>query len=99
MERLDVSYERVCMDIARESSFTNMLDSLLDDNEHQITPVSSKKLQEAVSRFMEYEEKYSKRNGINVTMDIFFQSPVTINTQRKYENVTNERRISLDIHA
>ena len=28
-----------------------------------------------------------------------FQSPVTINTQRKYANMKNERRIASDIHA
>ena len=30
-------------------------------------------------------------------MGTFLQLPATINTQRKYENVTNERQIALDI--
>ena len=47
----------------------------------------------------EKQEEDAKRNVNNVTMDTFFQSPVTINTQRKDANMTNERRIALDIHA
>ena len=47
----------------------------------------------------EEEEKDAKRNVNNVTMDTLFQYPFTINTQRKYANLTNERRITLDIHA
>ena len=43
---------------------TKMLDSLLDDNEHHGTPFSREKLQEAISRVMEY-------NVNNVTMDTF----------------------------
>ena len=42
---------------------------------------------------MEEEEKYAKCNVNNVTMDIFFHSLVTINLQKKYANVTYERRI------
>ena len=42
-------------------------------------------------------ERDAKINVNNVTMDTFLQSPVTINTQRKYANVTNERRIASDI--
>ena len=38
-------------------------------------------------------------NVINVTMDTLFQSLVTINAQKKYENVTNERRIAAEIHV
>ena len=46
---------------------------------------------------MEYEEKYAKRNVNNVTTYTSFQSPVTINAQKKYANVTYERRIASDI--
>ena len=86
----------------REEYFTKMLDSLLDHNDRHGTPLSSKKLQEAVSRVMaetEEEEKYAKRNVNNVTMDTLYQYPVTINIQRKYANVKNERQIASDIHA
>ena len=90
------------MTTAREEYYTKMLDSLLDHIDCHGTPLSSKKLQEAVRRFMaetEDKEKYAKRNVNNVTMDTLFQAPVTINTQREDANVTNERRITSDIHA
>ena len=48
----------------------------------------------------EEEERDAKRNANNMTMDTFFHwSPVTTNTQGEIANVTNERRISLDILA
>ena len=56
LDRLDVSYGRACMATSREEYFTNMLDYLLDDNERHCTPLSSKKLQEVVSRVIEEEE-------------------------------------------
>ena len=90
------------MATTREECYTKMLDSLLNHNDCHGTPLSSKKLQEAVSRVMtetEEEEKDAKRNVNNVTMDTFFQYPVTINTQRKDANVTNKRQIALDLHA
>ena len=43
LDRLEVSYERECMDTAREEYFTKMLYSLLNDNEHHGTPLSCKK--------------------------------------------------------
>ena len=89
MDRLDVSYERACMETTREVYYTKILDSPLNHNDCHDTPFSSKQIQESVSRFMEEEEKYSKRNFNNVTMDALFQYPVTINTQRKDANVTN----------
>ena len=48
---------------------------------------------------MEEEEKYAKRNVNNVTTDTLFQSHVTINAQKKYANVTYERRLDLSILA
>ena len=48
---------------------------------------------------MEAEEKDAKRNVNNVTMDMFFKLPVTINKQRKDANVTYERQIASEIHA
>ena len=48
----------------------------------------------------EEEERDTKRNSNNVTIDTFFRrSPVTINTQGEIANVANERKISLDILA
>ena len=80
------------MDAEREVHFTKMLDSLIDNNERHGTPLSRKNLHEAVSRVME-------DNVNNVTMDTFFQSPITINAQKKDAKVTNERQIAADIHA
>ena len=91
-----MSYERACMSTAREEYYTKMLDSLHDDNDRHGTPLFSKNLQEAVIRVIEEEEKDTERN---VTMDDLFHSPITINTQRKDPNVTNERQISSSIHA
>ena len=65
--------------------------------------MSNKKLQQALSKVMsetEEEERDTKRNSNNVTMDTFcHQYPVTTNTQLEIENVKNERQISLDILA
>ena len=81
----------------REEYYTKMLDSLLGHTHCHGTPLSSKNLQEAVSRVMEEEEKYYERNANNITTDNFFQSPVTINAQKKDVNMTYERQISLGI--
>ena len=97
LDRIDVSYERACMATPREELFMEMLNSLLENNHRHGTPLSSKNLQEAVSRVMEEEEKYYERNANNITTDNFFQSPVTINAQKKYANVTYERRIASGI--
>ena len=48
---------------------------------------------------MEEEEKDAKRNVNNITTDNLFQSPVTINAQKKDANVTYERRIASGILA
>ena len=50
-----------------------MLDSLLEHNHRHGTPLSSKKLQEAVIIVMEEEEKDAERNVNNVIMDTLFQ--------------------------
>ena len=76
-----------------------MLNYLLKQNHCHGTPFSSKNLQESVSRVMEEEEKCAKLNVNNVTTDTLFQSPVTINAQKKDANVTNERRIASGILA
>ena len=92
-----MSYEIVCMATPREELFTGTLNSLLGHNHRHGTPLSSKKLQEAVSRIMKEEEKYSERTVNNVTTDTFFRSPATINAQKKDSNVTYERLIALGI--
>ena len=47
----------------------------------------------------EEEEHNIISDANNVTMDAFYQSPVTTNTQGKIANVPNERQISSDILA
>ena len=46
---------------------------------------------------MEDKEKDAEHNVNNVTTYTSFQSPVTINAQNKYANVTYERQIASDI--
>ena len=65
-----------------------MMDSLLEHKHRQGTPLSSKNLREAVIIVMEERGKYVKFNVKNVTMDTLFQSPVTINTEKKDLNMT-----------
>ena len=48
---------------------------------------------------MEDKEKDAYRNVNNITMDTMFQSPVTINAQKKDANVKYERQIASDILA
>ena len=83
----------------REEYYTKMLDSLLGHTHCHGTPLSSKKLQEAVSRAMEEDEKYVECNVNNITTDNLCQSPVTIHAQKKNANGTNERRIVSSILA
>ena len=92
LDILEVLIERACTATPKEEYITEMLDSLLKDKERHGTPLSRKNLQEAVSRVME-------DNVNNVTMDTLIQSPVAINAQKKYANVTNERQIASEIHV
>ena len=55
LDRLDVSYERACMATPKEEYFTEMLDSLIDDNRRHGTLLSSKKIKETVTRVVEDE--------------------------------------------
>ena len=80
-----------------------MLETIVDYNDCNNAPLSNEKFQQAVSKVMEEtEEEYwdAEHNSDNVTMDtLYHKSPVTINTQVETANVTNERRIVLDIMA
>ena len=75
------------------------MNHLIEYNRRHGTPMSNEKLQEEVIRVMKDEEKYAKRNVNNVTTDTLFQSPATINAQKKDTNMTNERRIASGILA
>ena len=99
MDIIDFSYERSCMATPKEEYYTEMLYSLLEYNHCHGTPFYSRNIQEAVIRVMEDKEKYAKRNVNNVTTDTLFQSPRTINVQKKDSNVTYERLIASGILA
>ena len=74
----------------------------MDHNDCHNAPLSNEKLRQAVSTVIvetEEEERETKLNVNNVTMDTFIQSPVTTYTQRNKTDVPNERQISLDILA
>ena len=91
------------MTTTKDKYYTKMLETIVDYNDHNNSPLSNEKLRKSVSKFMaetEEEEREPKRNANNVNMDtLFHQSSVTINTQRNNANVANERRISLNILA
>ena len=101
LNRLDVKYERACMATTKEKYYTKILETLVDNNDPNNSPLSNEKILQAVSTFMaetEGGECIAKRNANNVTMYNFYhQSPVITNTQGEIINVTNERRISSDI--
>ena len=97
LDRLGLLYERACMATPREALFMEMWNSLLRNNHLHGTPLSSKKLQEAVRRVMEEEQKYAERNVNNVTTDTLFQSTVTINVQNTDANMIYERWIASGI--
>ena len=64
--------------------------------------MSNDKLRQAISTVVaeiEEEERESERNANNLTIDTFWQYPVTTNTQVNIANVPNERQISLNILA
>ena len=76
------------------------METLIGHNDHHNVPLSYEKLLQAVSKIMaetEEEERDTKINVNNVTMDNFSQFPVTTNTQRKIVNVPNDRQIYLGI--
>ena len=89
------------MATTKEEYYTKMLETLVEYNIHNNTPLSNEKLRQAVIKVMaenEEEERDAERNVNIVTVDNFcHQSPVKTNTQGEISNITNERRISLDI--
>ena len=76
-----------------------ILYSLLGHNHHHCTPLYSKYFQEAFSRVMEEKDNDAKRIINKVTMDNLFQYPISINSEKKYANKTNDKQIDSDIHA
>ena len=103
LKRLDVKYEQAWMATTKEKYYKKMLETLVGYNDSNNAPFSNDKLWQAVSKVMEEtkeEEHDAECNANNVTVDNFcHQFPFTTNTQGEIENLTNERRIYLDILA
>ena len=91
LKRIDVTYEQACMATTKEKYHTKMLETLVDYNDCNNSQLSREKPQQAVSKFIEEteeEERDTKHNVNNVTMDSFCcQSLVTTNTQGEIVNV------------
>ena len=61
----------------------NLLETVFDHNDCHNVPLSYEKLRKEISTIMEEteeEERDTKHNANNVTMETFIQSPITINT-------------------
>ena len=58
-----------------------------------------KNLKKAVLRVMEQEEEEIERNINNITCDTSFESPVTMNLQKKDANFSWERRLAAGVLA
>ena len=54
---LDLPFEVVCMATPRDEYYKNMLETLIYHNDRHYAPLSSEKLQQAVSRVMEETEE------------------------------------------
>ena len=102
LNRIDVTYEQACMASPRDKYYTKMLETLVDCNEHNNTPFSNQKIQEAISKVMA-ETEAEKRNIIsdthNVDMDTFSPYPVMTNTQGENANtiLTSDRLNNSDM--
>ena len=82
----DVSYGR--------AYFTDMLDHQNEYNDRHSQRLSGKNIKESVLQVMEEEEEEVKHNINNITCDTSFQSPITMNIQKKYVNTSLERRLA-----
>ena len=65
MNRLDVSYELVCMATPRDEYYTNMLETLVNYNDGNNGPLSNKKIEQAERKVM--AEMEEKKVTLNVT--------------------------------
>ena len=79
--------------------FTRILDHLNEYHDCHGQILSSKKLKEAVLRVMEQEEEEIERNIDTITCDTSFESPVTMNVQKKDATFSLERRLAAGILA
>ena len=79
----DVSYERVYLATEVNEYFTGILDHMNEYQDRHSQILSSKNTKEAVLHVMEQQEEEIERNINNITCDTSFQSPVTMNVQKK----------------
>ena len=99
-----MTYERACMATPREKYYKKILETLVDYNDCNNAPLSNKNLIQAIITVMsetEAEECKIFFDANNVTMDNFYQSPVTTNTQGENANAifSSERQNNSDALA
>ena len=52
LNRIDVKYERACIETPRDKYYTKMLETLVDYNDRNNAQLSNEKLQQAMSKFI-----------------------------------------------
>ena len=79
----DVSYERAYMATSGNEYFTDILDDLNEYHDRHGQRLSSKNIKEAVLCVTEQQEEEIECNINNITCNTSFESPVTMNSQKK----------------
>ena len=97
-------YKRACMGTSREKYYMKMYENLVDYNDCNNAPLSNDKIRQTISKVIiekEADERDITSDCHNVTMDNFFQYPVTTNTQGENANAisTSERVNNSDVLA
>ena len=104
MNKLNAVYEQALKITLRYKYYTEMYKTLVDYKDHNNTPLSNDKIQQAMNKVIaeeEVDERYITLDAHNLTMNTFCQSPVTTNTQGKNANaiLTSEIINNLDALA
>ena len=92
LNRLDVTYEVVCVATQKEEYYTDLLETIIEHKDRSKTPLSKEKLWQAINTIveeMEDEECDSKHNNNYVITYTLIQPPVTTNTPREKTAVAN----------
>ena len=79
--------------------FTEMLDHKNKYHDCHGQRLSSNNLKEAVLCVMEEEEEKTERNINNIPCNTPFQSPVDMNVQKQYANLSLERQLASGVLA
>ena len=93
----DMSYERAYMATSDNEYFTDILDHLNRYQDRHGQRFPNKKLKEYVLCVMEQQEEEIEHNINNITCDTSFESPVTMNVQKKDANWALERQLAAGI--